>query len=154
MGAHVGGLEECQEEAHGAYAAAEARAGAQLQAAACGEAYSRSSVVCLIVTYLLRRWERAEEARERAEEEACGTNATAEARTGAQTQALPAGAALSMEEKLASRRQIFAPREACKCAAAAICSTLPLPCTRWPPLARHTVSLHTRGGVRAITACS
>ena len=65
----------------------------------------------------MRRWERAEEGRERAEEEARGGSGAAEA--GAQAQGVPADAALSIEEKLASKRQIFAPREAFKCAPAA-----------------------------------
>ena len=69
----------------------------------------------------MRRWERAEEGRERAEEEARGGSGAAEA--GAQAQGVPADAALSIEEKLASKRQIFAPREAFKCAAAALAST-------------------------------
>lgn len=74
------------------------------------------------------RWERAEDAREKAEEEEkvrlreAAREASMDAsRAGAVQFALPAGAALSMEEKLASKRQIFAPREAFKCAS---CSSL------------------------------
>ncbi|KAK9830590.1 hypothetical protein WJX81_002568 [Elliptochloris bilobata] len=78
-----------------------------------------------VVMQKLSRWERAEEARERAEEEAQGTEASADARANtlpnaasarvsSLPHAVPAGAALSMEEKLASKRQIFAPREAFK----------------------------------------
>ena len=79
--------------------------------------FCRSSLAGLSAALLVRRWERAEEVRERAEEEARGGSGAAEA--GAQAQAMPADAALSIEEKLASKRQIFAPREAFKCAAAA-----------------------------------
>ncbi len=61
---------------------------------------------------LMRRWQRAEAAKEAAEE---GQRPGARAGASTAQAAVPPDAALSVEEKLASRRQIFAPREAFGC---------------------------------------
>ena len=97
----------------------------------------------------MRRWERAEEVRESAEEEARGASGAAEA--GSQAQGMPADAALSIEEKLASKRQIFAPREAFKCAAAAP-SRLHLFCAKASPSSRSPLPQYTQR-TAAYVAC-
>ena len=107
----------------------------------------------LALTSVVRRWERAEEVRERAEEKARLVPAAAGGRAGAPAHAVPAGAALSIEEKLASKRQIFAPREAFKCAAAARCKHAAVPCTSGPAPARRTASVDPHSWLLSVPAC-